>query len=62
MISTYGPLSEEDEAFIKEKVSSYDSEAAPNSEEATMNALGTTPTFGNYERKRIQPTEAKVPK
>ena len=52
LINEYGPLRDVDEAFIKEQVASFDEEADLKSEIDPNNFLGTTATFGNYDRRK----------
>jgi len=67
IIEKYGPLNDEDRIFIQEQVATYDEtvNCSTNNPQQrnSMNAdlaLGTTPTFGNYERKRLNNQSNKV--
>ena len=51
-IEKYGPLNKDDEIFIKEQVASFDEAEDLKSEIDSNNFLGTTSTFGSYERRK----------
>ncbi|XP_066929126.1 dual specificity protein phosphatase 22-like [Clytia hemisphaerica] len=53
LIQTVGPLNEEDKKFLTEQIASFDETQDLKSEIDKDNFLGTTSTFGSYERKRV---------